>query len=347
MTQIAHHHVQPGDTVSAIARRHGSTHEAIRLANRQIADIDLIRVGDVLHVPIPVQTAPTLPGWAEWYAGSVDFAEVDSEVSVRNTTELRGALGRSGTRVVLAADIMPAGPIETAANDLILDGQGHSIHGGTLRFNGTRIIVQDVTVGPQTSTNADCITFRNPSETQVFALRRVTLTGATDGCLDVIWNRGHDVYGTVEDCEFYRTDKACLVHSGDDHLEGGRYHMTFRNNGWHDCIQRMPMARDCDLHIVGGWITAFGGAVGDGNGVQVSRGNSRALIERLHVIPRVAGSTTFDGTTVTKPRMMAAKATDPSAAVRIVDPVLDGGAEVLEQNPELVETPPYATQEAA
>ena len=55
---IAHHVVVPGDTLSGIARQHGSTVEAIARANSWIEDINLVLPGWVFHVPVDVAPDP-------------------------------------------------------------------------------------------------------------------------------------------------------------------------------------------------------------------------------------------------------------------------------------------------
>ena len=47
--------VQRGDTLISLAQRYGLSLEALLAANPQISDPDHIRVGEVLHIPVPAQ----------------------------------------------------------------------------------------------------------------------------------------------------------------------------------------------------------------------------------------------------------------------------------------------------
>jgi N-acetylmuramoyl-L-alanine amidase len=60
--------VRPGDTLTAIAARHGTTVSALAAANR-ISDPDLVRVGQLLRIP---DTAAGLPGYT---AGAPDMEQ--------------------------------------------------------------------------------------------------------------------------------------------------------------------------------------------------------------------------------------------------------------------------------
>ena len=77
MSEVVHHVVEPGESLSGIARRYGSSVEAIARANRRIADIDLIHPGEIVHVPA-VAAVPEAPAPAPQPTPTpVEIARVD------------------------------------------------------------------------------------------------------------------------------------------------------------------------------------------------------------------------------------------------------------------------------
>jgi pectate lyase len=154
------------------------------------------------------------------------------------------------------------------------------------------------------STNEDAITFRDASSEQVFALYGNTFETATDGLVDVIWNRGHDVYGTICGNRFSRHDKAMLIHSGDSGYEGGRYHVTVCENQWVDVIQRAPFTRDARIHQYNDVLDRYGDPTGAGGGSKSGADSelSQHLLQNNIAVPRRVGEVTWTGAVVTKPR---------------------------------------------
>lgn len=55
--------VQSGDTMSSIAARHGITLAALEAANKQVANFNLIHVGQILHLPGGAATPPPVQHW--------------------------------------------------------------------------------------------------------------------------------------------------------------------------------------------------------------------------------------------------------------------------------------------
>src|SRR5690606_42120291 len=113
----------------------------------------------------------------------------------------RDACWRGDRHVVLAAEldgaaIRLADGEASAASNIELDAAGRDVTVSRFatKFSGTNIVVAGLLFrGMDGSANEDAVTFRDASGEQVFALYGNTFESATDGLVDVIWNRGHDV----------------------------------------------------------------------------------------------------------------------------------------------------------
>ena len=256
------------------------------------------------------------------------------------TGTLRDAL-KSGNRHITFDSVMTIrllSGITTSADMLIIDGGGSTVERFAIKFEGNSVIERDLCFPDSTgSANEDCLTFREGCD---FIVEDCFFGGCTDGGLDIIWNKGQDVYGTIRRNHFRGIDKTCLIHSGDQSDEGGRYRITFRDNLWEDCYQRMPFCRDADIHIDGDRYHQFGEADGGGGGAKSGR-NSYMLAENVEVIMRKAGDITWKGETVTTPRKEAVgpHQGDSPGNVRCVNCPT---ANVVERNASSVPDPPYA-----
>jgi hypothetical protein len=293
--------------------------------------------------------------WADWYwAGnpsrdprkmSLPTYKITSSADAGRGT-LRDALSAGNRRIVVATTLTVRlnEPIVTPVHNVILEGSRLlTVKQHAVKFEGTGIIVNGVNFADAWgSSTEDCMTIRGRSagpQVQAFLIYGCRFDRANDGGLDVIWNRGRHVYGTITGNTFRRINKACLIDSGETSTEGGRYHITFRHNIWEDCYQRMPMARNADIHIDGDHYLRFGEADGGGGGAKAARG-CRMLAENIRVTPRIPGSRTFDGTLVTKPRTEAVgpHQSDPTGAVRAINcPAVN----VTQRDPASVVRPPY------
>ncbi len=252
----------------------------------------------------------------------------------------------AGATISLLDDVLVGG------SNLTLDGSGVDVvmTGSATKFTGTNIIVAGMTYRNMQRTNdTDALTFLDASETQVIGLYGNTFTAATDGLVDLIWNRGHDVYATICGNRFERHDKAMLVHSGRDEREGGLYYITLCNNTWSDIHQRTPLARDARIHQYNSVFERYGSANGDGGGSKVGDGgdHTHQLLENNVAIPRAEGELTWEGFDVTAPR---AEWAGPQlsgdgyvkATGSLLETVGDVTATEVIQDPDLVFTPGYA-----
>lgn len=215
-------------------------------------------------------------------------------------------------------------PVEASGSNLTIDGSGIDItvSGKATRFTGTNIVVAGMNYRFfPADENMDAITFREAQEEQVIGLFGNSFESAADGLVDVIWNEGHDTYLTACGNQFLHHDKAMLIDSGDDDKEGGRYFVTLCRNHWYDVYQRAPLSRRALVHQFNSVFEAYGRPDGDGGGSKaggVGDGRSQHRLENNIAIPRVNGSTTFDGSTVSEPRTeWAAPQLDGDGAVAI------------------------------
>jgi pectate lyase len=261
------------------------------------------------------------------------------------TGTLRAALATGNRRITVPTTltVLLRAPIITRANNLIIDGgRLLTVKNFAVKFEGTGIIVTGINYADAYGTPAeDCMTIRGRADgpTQVFMVDKCTFDRSHDGGLDIIWNHGRHTYGTITGNTFRRINKACLIDSGETLTEGGRYHITFRYNTWEDCYQRMPMARNADIHIVGDRYLRYGEAAGGGGGAKSARGCAM-LVENIVATPRLPGSRTFDGTLVTKPRLEAVgpHQSDPTGRVRAINCPTQY---VTQRDPAAVVRPPY------
>ncbi|HUF98938.1 MAG TPA: hypothetical protein VMM60_12485 [Ilumatobacter sp.] len=242
--------------------------------------------------------------------------------------------------------------VETAASNLTIDGSGMTvtISGRATRFSGTNIVIAGLTFSGNDATDEeDAITFRDAEAVQVFGLFGNTFESAADGLVDVIWNGGNDVYGTICGNVFRHHDKAVLFDSGEDDREGGHYFVTLCDNYWFDVYQRMPLSRWASVHQYNSVFESYGKPDGTGGGSKSGgdgSGVSQHLLEGNIAIPRAVGEVTFDGQTVTAPRAeWAASQLDTDGGVKVVGNLLgttgDVTATEFEHDVDEVFTPPY------
>ena len=249
------------------------------------------------------------------------------------------------------ATIRLTSSVRSSGSNLTLDGSGVGITvtGFATKFSGTNVIVAGMAYRQVTgSANEDAITFRNASTTQVFGVYGSVFETATDGLIDVIWNRGNDVYGTICGNEFLRHDKAMLVHSGDPTREGGSYHITLCQNLWSDVYQRAPFSRDALVHQYNDVFEDYGKADGAGGGSKsgVDGFASEHFLQNNVAVPRLTGSVTWTGDLVAKPRTeFAGPHASSMGNIRVEGSLLltagDRTASEKQNNPGTVFTPTY------
>lgn len=305
-------------------------------------------------------TANTVMGYAEWRgvsgglgrAGYVVTSAADSGAGT-----YRDALSRGDRYITFSPEldgkvIRLDGDVRTGASNITIDAAGRDITVSRFatKFSGTNIVIAGMQYRDVTgSSDEDAVTFRDPSGEQVFALYNNTFETATDGLVDVIWNRGHDVYATICGNRFLRHDKAMLIHSGDQENEGGRYHVTVCQNQWVDVYQRAPFTRDARIHQYNDVFDRYGKPDGAGAGSKSGADSERSqhLLQNNIARPRAVGEVTWTGDTVTNPRTeFAGPKWGNEGAIRIDGSWLlsNGGttANQAEHRRSEVASPPYA-----
>ncbi len=257
----------------------------------------------------------------------------------------------AGTTIRLASEVT------SSASHLTIDGSGIdvTVTGYATKFEGTDVVVAGMRYRNMTgSANEDAITFRNPNRAQLFGVFGNEFETASDGLLDIIWNNGNDVFGTVCGNKFSRHDKAMLVHSGTPEREGGTYNITMCQNWWYDVYQRAPFSRDALVHQFNDVFEAYGSPDGAGGGSKsgFDLRRSQHLVEGSVAIPRRIGTVTWTGATVTKPRAeFAGTQLSGSGAIRVIGSMHlnnpDVTATEVQIDPGQVFTPPYAARAEA
>lgn len=296
-------------------------------------------------------------GWAEWYWDQhpeLDPRRMDLEPYVITSTAdsgsgtLRDAVSQSTRHITstITGVIPLSSDIVTQADNLILDLDDSLVTTRrAVKFEGTGYVINGLVSRDAThDAKTDNATLRGRSDgpVQVAIVNRPYWRRAADACLDIIYSFGRDVYVSIWDGYMAETDKALLIDSGEPTLEGGRYHVTIGRTHWYDCGQRMPGARNADVHLIDCTIERFGDDTGAGGGATAFAG-CNMLVENTTVIPRKMGEVVgFNGQTCTSPRMRGIHPHYNSPGnVRVVNPTLLGGAVIEERNPHLVADPPY------
>jgi pectate lyase len=298
-------------------------------------------------------------GYAEWRGitgGLGHEPYVVTSAADRGPGTYRDALAEGNRYITFASELDGSvirldDDVTTDASDITIDASGRDITVSRFatKFSGTNVVIAGMTYRDMDgSGNEDAITFRDASREQVFALYGNTFESATDGLVDVIWNRGNDVYGTICGNQFLRHDKAMLIHSGDQAYEGGRYHITVCENRWVDVYQRAPFTRDARVHQYNDVFERYGKPDGAGGGSKSGAESQRSqhLLQNNIAFPRRAGEVTWTGDVVTTPRAeYAGPQWGSSGSIRVDGSLLlsngSATASELEQNPGEVAAPPY------
>ena len=205
--------------------------------------------------------------------------------------------------------------IDCSYNNITLDGTGRNvtISDDVTRFSGTNIVIVGMNYFENNSAiDVDAITFRNATANQHFIVAFCSFARGGDGLIDIIWNAGNDVYGTIVGCYFTEHDKAILVNSGSDTLgvEGGAYYITLAHSHAYDFKQRMIFGRDMHLHHYNTHIERYGDEVAGGTVARVGDATLNGpagftpqyFAENNIAMPRNVGDLTYTGATVTNAR---------------------------------------------
>jgi pectate lyase len=127
----------------------------------------------------------------------------------------------------------------------------------------------------------DHCTFQDTISTNPDEFNHVTLSDGTtsekwqtyDGFCDI---KGTQTGITVSWCKFQDHDKTMLIGSSD--TETGAKTITLAHNWYYGCVQRLPMVRIADIHIVNNYYSTRDGGFTNSYGVGV-RKNSRIVAE--------------------------------------------------------------------
>ena len=122
------HVVQPGDTLFSIARRYGTTVDALALANG-LADPSLIYVGQRLTVPLPPDADTDDPGWARYV---VQVGDTLTAIALRYGTTWRDLADAND---LISPHRLSSGQvIRVPARDVELGGMLHVVEPGETLF---------------------------------------------------------------------------------------------------------------------------------------------------------------------------------------------------------------------
>lgn len=127
----------------------------------------------------------------------------------------------------------------------------------------------------------DHCTFQDTLSTNAGEFHHLTLADGTtqekwqtyDGLCDI---KGTQTDVTVSWCKFQDHDKTMLIGSSDS--ETGAKTITLAHNWYDGCVQRLPMVRRADIHIVNNYYSTRAGGFANSYGVGV-RKNSRIVAE--------------------------------------------------------------------
>ena len=254
----------------------------------------------------------------EGYGASVTGGAGNSVVEITTLADsgagsLREALS-AGNRIIrpapgLTGDIVLTSRLETVgADNVTIDGDGRlRVLGRWLRFQDCdNLLVTRVKFGPvDDGGQGDSISIESAdgaTRDLHYAVTYCEFEGPnSDAAMDVVWNKGNDMYGTVAHCLFYKHWKTFLIDSdsSDPANEGGTYYTSFYRNWWYDNLDRQPYSQNANTHIWNSVMERYGEAGGGGGAVK-TRGDGDTLLEYSVGLPRDIGETVgYDGATVT------------------------------------------------
>ena len=177
-------------------------------------------------------------------------------------------------------------------------GNNSGIRGGTISINGIKnVVIRNLTLvdaidmfphhevnskGETDGFNAqfDCITIQGSNTANIWidhCTMKDTLvmqhvqSGTKekwqnyDGLCDI---KGDGNGITVSNCRMYHHDKTMLVGSDDDEGDNTVRKLSIINNHFDTCVQRLPMARNSQFHVLNNWYTFdTAQSVGDGKSI--------------------------------------------------------------------------------
>lgn len=244
-----------------------------------------------------------------------------------------------GNEIFLKTDIV------IKENNITLDGRGVdvTISGSAIKFEGDNYVLGFLSFRENLNLSVtDALTFRNaPKNGQRFFIFKCSFDHANDGLIDIIWNQGHDVFGTIKLSSFSNHNKTILIDSDNKDKEGGEYHISLDQNHFLNTTQRLPLARRGYVHFYNNLIEKWGDAEGRGGGAFAGT-DSQYLNENNIAIPYLNGDPHHEGGVVTR---ALTKAFAPHAIgqgdVRSNGNWFKNGAYGVEKNASQVLDPPY------
>ena len=232
----------------------------------------------------------TYAAWVEAYAAVCEKSTDDKEVGNSGNSSLCKmvwTLNNAWKSVI---------QLKLNSNTTIIGlGNNSGIRGGTISINGIKnVVIRNLTLvdaidmfphhevnskGESDGFNAqfDCITIQGSNTANIWidhCTMKDTLvmqhvqSGTKekwqnyDGLCDI---KGDGKGITVSNCHMYHHDKTMLVGSDDNEGDNTVRKLSIINNHFDTCVQRLPMARNSQFHVLNNWYT-FGKtqSVGDG-----------------------------------------------------------------------------------
>ncbi|MFT7583646.1 MAG: pectate lyase, partial [Cellvibrionaceae bacterium] len=244
-----------------------------------------------------------------------------------------------GREIFLNEDIV------TEENNITIDGRNIdiTITGGAIKFEGDNYVLGFLSFKDNLNLpTTDAITFRNaPENGQRFFIFKCSFNHASDGLIDVIWNQGHKVFGTIKLSTFSSHNKTILIDSNSSRKEGGRYYVTLDQNYFLKTTQRLPLARRGFVHFYNNLLEKWGDAQGHGGGSYAGT-DSQYLIENNIAIAYVIGDEHHEGGVVAQPlTKVFAPHYEELGDVRASGNLFVNGAYGVEKNAIEVFNPPY------
>lgn len=222
----------------------------------------------------------TYGAWVEAYAAACSKSTDDKKTGNSGNSSLCSmlwTLNKAWSSVI---------QLNLKSNTTIIGlGNNSGIRGGTISINGIKnVVIRNLTLvdaidmfphhevksnGESDGFNAqfDCITIQGSNTANIWidhCTMKDTLvmqhvqSGTKekwqnyDGLCDI---KGDGKGITVSNCHMYHHDKTMLVGSDDDEGNNAVRKLSIINNHFDTCVQRLPMARNSQFHVLNNWYT--------------------------------------------------------------------------------------------